>query len=176
MQLTELTPKKGCKQGWFDPFLAALAQTANVSAACQSARVSRTLAYRQRKTSQTFAARWKEALETAVDALELEARRRAMGWLESELSEGGDRMREVHKHSDTLLIFLLKAHRPEKYRENYRVEVNARTVEEQVSFVIVDNGRDPGTLPALAPRRPYEVSGCEWGPSPQSQEDAVREP
>lgn len=93
----KVTPKKVSE--WTPVFLSALADTANVRLACKTAGIARKTAYQHRKESPTFAAQWDEALEQACDVLEAEARRRAL------------------TVSDTLMIFLLKAHRPEKYRE-----------------------------------------------------------
>jgi hypothetical protein len=62
--------------------------------------VSRATAYRFRGHDRAFAEAWDDAIEEAVDMLELEAHRRAI--------EGSDR----------LLMFVLRALRPEKYREN----------------------------------------------------------
>lgn len=84
---------------WQATFLESLSETGNVSEACRLAEIPRHQAYRERKRSETFAAAWQEALEIAVDHLEDEARARAV------------------QRSDTLLMFLLKAHRPEKYRD-----------------------------------------------------------
>lgn len=89
---------------WREPFLAALRNSGNVRAACQAANVSRPVAYKHRNEYPKFAAQWDDALEDACDVLEAEARTRARGG------------------SDLLLIFLLKAHRPEKFRENQRIE------------------------------------------------------
>ena len=61
-------------------------------------------AYRSRRRSPRFAAQWDAAIEEAADELEAEARRRAMAT------------------SDTLLIFLLKGARPERYRDRQLVE------------------------------------------------------
>jgi hypothetical protein len=55
--------------------------------------------YQRRKEDADFARRWEEALEAGVEKLEETAWNRAV--------EG----------SDTLMIFLLKAHRPDKYLE-----------------------------------------------------------
>jgi hypothetical protein len=49
---------------------------------------------------------WDDALEISVEVLEVEARRRAL-----------DR---ADHHSAALLQFLLKAHKPAKYRDNYK--------------------------------------------------------
>jgi hypothetical protein len=94
---TTRTPKRPS-----DPwavFLRELARTANVKVACQKAVVGRTAAYAKRKDESEFAAAWDQAIEEAIEELEEVARQRAV------------------EMSDTLLIFLLKAHRPEKYRE-----------------------------------------------------------
>lgn len=108
---TNSTPKKGRpgtarntaapKGGaWQPKFLAALADTCNVTAAAQAAGVSRDTVYDHRKANAAFAAAWEDAIEQAVEALEHAARQRAM------------------TVSDTLAIFLLKAHRPKVYRDN----------------------------------------------------------
>ena len=85
---------------WEKRFLTALANTANVRASCQAANVSRDYVYKRRRNNKAFAAAWAEALEDACDVLEAKARQRALSG-----------------ESDTLLIFLLKAHRPEKFRD-----------------------------------------------------------
>ncbi len=127
------TPKKGRKPtsvpDWKPTFLEELARTCNVSAAAKAAKVNRNSAYaartiddkadpQARATAMAFAAQWDNALEVAIDALELEARRRALsgvlepvGWYRG--AAGG----QVRRYSDTLMIVLLKAHRPEKYRD-----------------------------------------------------------
>lgn len=102
----KLTPKE--EREWFPAFLSALRNTANVRAACDAAKISRETAYDNRNTNPDFAARWDTAIQDACDSLE------AVAWL------------RARKTSDTLMIFLLKAHRPEKYREttrNYNVNV-----------------------------------------------------
>lgn len=117
---------------WRRGFLVALALTGNVSAACRAVNVSRFTAYLARKTDSAFADEWAEAIEDATDALEEEARKRAMG---EGVSYKFDKKGQPLRHpitgepyaercvSDALLILLLKAHRPEKYKD--RSEVTA---------------------------------------------------
>lgn len=57
-----------------------------------------------------------------VVSLEAEARRRAMDGVDEPVYHKGEVVGHVRKYSDTLLIFLLKAHRPHKYRDNYKIE------------------------------------------------------
>lgn len=92
------------KEPWEDRFLDLLAETGNVSKAAKGARVGRRTVYTHRAERSEFAERWKEAEALGADALEDECRKRAFGG------------------SDTLMIFLLKAHKPEKYREVVRNE------------------------------------------------------
>lgn len=107
-----LTPKKREK------FLAVLAETANVTAACEAIGFSRTSIYRLKKENEEFNAAWEEAMDKAVDALELAARQRAIQGVKEPVFHRGEVCGYIRKYSDTLTIFLLKAHRPQKYREN----------------------------------------------------------
>jgi hypothetical protein len=80
-------------------FLQTLEQTTNVAASCRAAAISRKTAYEWRKVFSDFAEEWDAALNAALDQLEQTAIERA------------------HSGSDLLMMFLLKANRPEKYRE-----------------------------------------------------------
>lgn len=112
---TRRTPKKAGE--WRPRFLTELAETCNVSAACEIVGVGRSTAYDARDSDEAFAAEWDSAIEQGVDALELEARRRAASGVEKPVFYKGEQVAVVREYSDVLLIFLLKAHRPEKYRD-----------------------------------------------------------
>lgn len=102
-------------------FLAELAKTGNVTHACEAAQVSRHWVYDQRNTNPVFAAAWEDALEQAGDGLEQEAYRRAvLGWDEEVYTNAGYQG-TVHKYDSSLLALMLKAAKPEKYRENIKV-------------------------------------------------------
>jgi hypothetical protein len=58
-----------------------------------------------------------------VTALEDEAHRRAFDGTLEPVFHQGDECGTVRKYSDTLAIFLLKAHAPDKYRESSRMEL-----------------------------------------------------
>lgn len=98
-------------------FLKALAETGNVSEAARKARLDRSHAYQIRRQDQTFAEAWDEALDIAVDLLEGEARSRAVEGVEQPRFHQGRICGTVRKYSDSLLMFLLRAHRPETFRE-----------------------------------------------------------
>ena len=85
-------------------FLDALEKGYSVSRACRDADIDVRTAKQWRKEDADFAADWDEAIESGTDALEDKARDRAM------------------KESDSLMTTLLKARRPEKYRERSSVE------------------------------------------------------
>jgi hypothetical protein len=90
---------------WRPTFLSIFRQTGIVALACRAAGISRTQAYRERQRNLPFAAEWGDAGIAATETLEAEARRRAMST------------------SDTLLILLLKARKPDVYRENIRIDI-----------------------------------------------------
>lgn len=108
---------------WKATFLAAFEQTGNVSSAARIAGVSRQHAYRVRGEDPAFAGAWDESNEVATGSLEAEAVRRARDGTLRPVFHAGKKCGEVREYSDTLLIFLLKARDPAKYRENARLEV-----------------------------------------------------
>ena len=103
-------------------FISALTITGNVTRAAQSAGYDRASAYQRRESNPAFALAWDEAMELAVSALEIEARRRAAVGIDEPVYYKGQVVGTTRKYSDTLLIFLLKAHRPEMYRDNFSIE------------------------------------------------------
>lgn len=118
------TPKKGKRitTKSVGDFLACLAQYGNVSRAAQEAGVDRCRMYVLRGQDAKLAEAWDEALSLGVEALEDEAKRRAYEGWDEPVWHQGKQCGTVQKFSDTLLIFLLKGHKPEKYRENQRID------------------------------------------------------
>lgn len=96
---------------WVTDFLASLALTPNVSEACRQAGVTRKAAYDLRKADPEFAALWDDALDESTDELVGECYRRAKQGTEEPVYYLGKEIGRVKKYSDTLAIFLLKAHR-----------------------------------------------------------------
>lgn len=96
-------------------FLARLADTANVSASCAAAGISRHVAYALKRLDAAFAAQWEEALQIALDGLESEIIRRAIEGTAKEQFFQGQSVGTVVTYSDSLAMFLLKSKRPEVY-------------------------------------------------------------
>ena len=105
-------------------FLDALAQTCNITKACEISGIGRASVYDWRGEDEGFAKDWKKALEIGSELLEDEAVRRAREGVEEPVYQGGRLVGHVRKYSDTLLIFLLKGAKPEKYRENVKQEIS----------------------------------------------------
>jgi len=104
-------------------FVAVLAECCQVGKACAAVGIGRTTAYRWREEDLDFADAWDAAMKIGVSALEDEAHRRAFDGVDEPVFYQGGQVDTVRKYSDTLAIFLLKAHNPTKYRENTRMEL-----------------------------------------------------
>jgi len=90
-----------------------------VRRACTEIGVGHSAVYNWRKKDDTFASGFQDAEHQAVSHLEAEALRRAIDGVDQPVFHGGDQVGSVRKYSDTLLIFLLKARAPDRYRDNY---------------------------------------------------------
>lgn len=102
--------------------LAALAETGNISRAAEAAGIDRKTHYRWCAEPE-YAALAEDAMEQAADKLEEEARRRAHDGVDEPVFYQGEVCGTVRKYSDTLLIFLLKGAKPDKFRERSSVVV-----------------------------------------------------
>lgn len=120
-----LARKPLAPKDWKARFIEALAETGVVGHAVKIANTTYGTVYLARKKDAEFAEAWDVALELAIDGLEIEARRRALS------------------KSDLLLMFLLKGWRPDKYRDNAKIE-HAGKIEggAKVVVYIPDDGRD----------------------------------
>lgn len=125
-----------------EKFLAALAATARVDLACKAAGVGRSAMYKWRALHEDFAKKWAAAQEEGTSILEDEATRRAI-----EGDADG-----TTKKSDLLLIFLLRARRPEVYRDNASVRL-AGPNDGAIQINESDRANRIGSLLALAAKR-----------------------
>ncbi len=136
--------------------LSAFRKTGNVRLACEAAGVARASHYRWLEDP-AYCEAFEVAREDATDLLEEEAYRRAVvgvekpvGWYKGK--PGGT----VREYSDTLLMFLLKGLKPEKYRERMEVRGSlasldvSRLPDEALSRII--GGEHPlSVLASLSP-------------------------
>lgn len=100
-----------------EKFLSALSDCGNVSSACLATALARRTAYNWRHSDKAFSAVWDAAQELGTDALEDEAARRAAEGTLKPVFYQGNECGRIREYSDTLLIFLLKARRPERFKE-----------------------------------------------------------
>lgn len=101
-------------------FVEAFAEIGVVSYAADVAGIHRTTHWGWLKADSEYAEAFKAAEQHAIDALEVEARRRAVEGVEEPVGwHKGTAGGTVTKYSDTLLIFLLKARRPKQFRDRY---------------------------------------------------------
>jgi hypothetical protein len=120
--MTKGTRKKRTAYAWVPAFIATLRNTCNVRASCQAAGIARSKAYDHRDADKAFAKEWADAIEDGIEVLEAAARQRALGT------------------SDTLMIFLLKAHRPEVYRERHEVRIDYTALRSEAERIARENG------------------------------------
>lgn len=107
-------------------FLIALAEIGVVGQAAARAGWSRGMAYEVRRVDAEFAARWDEAIEFAADVAEGEAFRRGVKGTTKAIYHKGIRCGEETVYSDRMLELTLKARRPERFRESYKVDADVK--------------------------------------------------
>ena len=99
-------------------FLAHLRESGNVTAAAERSGVSRTGAYALRAGDDSFRADWDDAIESALDDLEAELRRRAIEGTEKTVFYGGEAVGSIRNYSDSLAMFLLRSRRPHVFGDS----------------------------------------------------------
>lgn len=103
-------------------FLDAFAECGTVSAACRKAGVSSSMPYEWNVDDPVFSGAFQRARDAHVDAMEAAARGRAMeGWSEP-VFHNGRLVGSKQKFSDSLLMFLLRGERPQKFAAHQVVE------------------------------------------------------
>ena len=110
------TPRRDKR--FFDNLAAGL----GVTEAATRAGYKRRTVYDYRDADPDFAEQWQEAVQAHIEAMELEADRRALEGVEEPVFYKGAECGRVRKFSDNLLMFRLKALAPNKYRERQEVK------------------------------------------------------
>lgn len=163
-------PGRRAVKPWRDVFLDQLRKSANVLLSCKAANVARSYAYETREQDPAFARLWDAAVEEAIDLLEKEAWRRAVTGVTKPVfgslgqGKGTGEVGAIQEYSDTLLIFLMKGGRPQKYRE--RVDHSGNFQHSEVVVYLPDNGRgDAGAALTAAPANDQGSHG-DGNPAP----------
>lgn len=131
-------------------FLEAFALYGNIVRACLETDIPRRTVYNWKSVDEKgdpkdseFMVFYEIARQEAVAVLEAEAWRRAIDGESTPTTVAGERV-DVEKKSDTLLIFLIRAHGGPKYRNQHSVDVQAEVaLTSQVHLYMPDNGRGP---------------------------------
>jgi hypothetical protein len=92
-------------------FLSVLAETCNVTRACEQSGISVTHAYRKRKSDAAFRTAWREAIGVAYQRLELLLLDRAFNGTEKVVKRRDGSEERMLEYSNQLGLTLLKMHR-----------------------------------------------------------------
>lgn len=106
-------------------FLTAYAQGfPTVKSAAKKAKLGTTSHYRWMDTDEKYAQTFKRLRDERVEEFEAEAARRAVTGISVPKTVAGERV-DVKEYSDALLMFILKAERPEKYKDRVDTTIHA---------------------------------------------------
>lgn len=107
-------------------FLGSFARTGNITESCDAVGIQRrSTVYDWKREDPDFLAEFEEAEAESVERLEAEVRRRGADGYDEPVFHQGAVCGTVRKYSDTLLIFLMKARNPEKFRDKPPVSIDA---------------------------------------------------
>lgn len=114
-----------------------------VGKACEAVGISKQSVYVWRESDKEFAIEWDRAIDLATEDLEKEARRRAYQGVEEPVFYQGEVCGHIRKFSDTLLMFTIKARRPE-YRDKIQVDVKQldTDIERELAILAAGSQRD----------------------------------
>lgn len=107
-------------------FLSAYSECGNITKATELSGVSRAAHYKWMKDDDLYKQFFKDAEEEAAERLETEARRRAVDGTDKPVFYQGSKCGTIREYSDTLLMFLLKGAKPNKYRDNATLELTGK--------------------------------------------------
>lgn len=122
-------------------FIETMAKYGTVHEASRQTGIARSTHYRWLGADPAYAEAFRAAEDAAIEAMEAEARRRAVEGTTKPVYQGGEHVGDVQEYSDQLLMFLLKGKRPEVYRE--RVDLTVTDVRKMAEQRAVAEGLDP---------------------------------
>jgi len=132
-----------------DAVLENIEKSGNISASCRKAKVARKNIYEWEDTIPEFAKRLAKAKRIGADGLQDEANRRAFDGVLKPIFHQGVKVATVREYSDTLMIVLLKAHKPEMFKEvrQHIGDKDNPIVHEITSTVIFEDMSEQKTKP-----------------------------
>jgi hypothetical protein len=116
-------------------FLAAFRSCGRIDVSAKAAGITSQAHYLWIKKDPEYKRIFAEAREEAVAYLEDEAHRRAVEGTTEDIYYQGEVCGTKLNYSDTLLIFLLKAANPEKYRDRFDIRSKVESIGEQPPLV-----------------------------------------
>lgn len=142
---------------WDKFFFLVAANGGNVTRACEQAKITRVTVWQKERSTPEFKARLDAAKQLGADFLEDEAIRRAFEGVEEPVGFYMGVSNEVRRnYSDGLMQFMLKALKPDKYKDRSQVDgTQARfdfAAEADLSGLSTDELRQLGSL--LSKARP----------------------
>lgn len=138
----KLTPKRIRKAPMF---LKELRENGGfVGKACEAVGISKQSVHNWRDSDPKFAADWDRAVELATEDLEKEVRRRAFHGVDEPVFYQGEQCGVIRKYSDSLLMFAIKARKPE-YRDKITIDVNKLDADIERELALIAAGRQADT-------------------------------
>lgn len=109
---------------WHTLFLSTLRETGIIARAIEACGMSRQTVYNHYNSDDLFHDQWEKAIVDAAGLLEDEAWRRAHEGVNEPIIQNGQIIGFQRKYSDTLLIFLLKHIKPEKFGDKLMIRLD----------------------------------------------------
>lgn len=154
-------PRRPRADGWSPEvqarFVEALADTGLVSAACAAVDMSMGSAYRLRRAAgaESFARAWDAALDAAADHLQALAFSRAIEGVDVPVFDrDGCRIGSKRQYNDRLLMFLLRAYRPDRFRHAHE---DTRRADEPRAAPTLSMARATPALSPVTPAEPHRL-------------------
>jgi len=107
-----------------------------ISHACRAAGVSRSSHYNWMNGSEDYRKRFEEARVVAAEYIETEARRRAVDGWDEPVFQKGKRVGTKRCYSDLLLVMLLNAKMPEKFRRTLDCTDHSNYSQRQINGIV----------------------------------------
>ena len=120
-----------------DRFIKAYARCGNITTAAKAAGIARATVYVWQENEPEFVLAMRQADLQATEVLEKEAWRRAEQGVAEPVYQHGKQVGTIQRYSDQLLMFLLRARAPERYRDRVDVSLTP-TIKAVAGFVPAD--------------------------------------